>query len=170
MKHLVAVLFVALSLASTSVWAVKAGDKAPQWTGIDTAGEAYTFPAADPGKTTVLVFWATWCPYCQAFMPNLAAIERDYAARGVQVVAVNAKERGAGDPREYMEKNGYGFRTIVEGDGIAASYDVKFIPGLMIVDASGTVIWRRKSTNMKPGKSVADFWEGQVRAALEKSL
>ena len=80
-------------------------------------------------------------------MPNLAAIERDYAERGVQVVAVNAKERGAGDPREYMESNGYGFRTIVEGDDIAASYNVRFIPGLMIIDAKGKVLWRRTSTD-----------------------
>ena len=170
MKRIAGLLFVTLSLMSGTALAVKAGDKAPRWTGTDIAGEAYTFPAPDSAKTTVLIFWATWCPYCQAFMPNLAAIERDYADRGVQVVAVNTKERGAGDPRVYMEENGYGFRTIVEGDDIAAAYAVRFIPGLMIVDASGTVIWRRKSTDLPPGKSIADLWEGEVRAVLDTAL
>jgi thiol-disulfide isomerase/thioredoxin len=48
------------------------------------------------GKIVVLNFWATWCIPCREEMPDLAAIQNEYAALGVQVVGAAAdtiKER-----------------------------------------------------------------------------
>lgn len=42
------------------------------------------------GKIVVLNFWATWCIPCRKEMPDLAAIQNDYAALGVQVVGAGA--------------------------------------------------------------------------------
>ena len=42
------------------------------------------------GKVVVLNFWATWCIPCRKEMPDLAAIQNDYAALGVQVVGAAA--------------------------------------------------------------------------------
>jgi hypothetical protein len=42
------------------------------------------------GKIVVLNFWATWCIPCRKEMPDLAAIQNEYAALGVQVVAAAA--------------------------------------------------------------------------------
>ena len=85
--------------------AVQAGDPAPVWEARDLDGNALRFPVPGAGHTTVLVFWATWCPYCQVFMPHLAEIESDYRDRGVRVLAINCKEEGRekeGDPVAYL--------------------------------------------------------------------
>lgn len=89
------------------------------------------------------MFWATWCPYCKAFMPYLRRIQADYAHAGVTVVAVNAKERGEGDPKAYVRSLGFPLIGIPDGDGIAEAYGVQYIPGLFVVDGKGTIAYRR---------------------------
>lgn len=42
------------------------------------------------GRVVVLNFWATYCVPCRKEMPDLAAIQNEYAALGVQVVGASA--------------------------------------------------------------------------------
>jgi len=42
------------------------------------------------GRIVVLNFWATWCGPCKIEMPDLAAIQNQYAAYGVQVIGASA--------------------------------------------------------------------------------
>jgi len=44
------------------------------------------------GRIVVLNFWATYCIPCKAEMPDLAAIQNEYAALGVQVIGASADE------------------------------------------------------------------------------
>ena len=102
------------------------GDSAPTFeaTGID--GRKINFPASAAGNPSVVLMSATWCPYCTVLMPRLSDIRADYADRGVEVIAINAKERGRGDPIAYMRDAGWDFVTIVDdGNQIAEFYDVK---------------------------------------------
>jgi thiol-disulfide isomerase/thioredoxin len=42
------------------------------------------------GRIVVLNFWATYCGPCKKEMPDLVAIQNEYAARGVQVIGATA--------------------------------------------------------------------------------
>lgn len=162
---------LALAAATLPAWGVQAGDEAPPWVGMDAGDQAVTFPDVLNGNPAVMVFWATWCPYCKAFMPYLEPILDDYSDRGVQVIAINTREdESDGDPGAFLEDLGFPLMGILEGDAIAADYDVHFIPGLMVVDGSGTVSWRRESTDLPPGEELSEFWSTEVRAALDAAL
>lgn len=44
------------------------------------------------GKTVLLVFTATWCPYCGAEAGYLEGIHQEFKDRGVRVIVVDVKE------------------------------------------------------------------------------
>ena len=46
------------------------------------------------GRIVILNFWATYCIPCKAEMPDLAAIQNEYAALGVQVIGASTDEVG----------------------------------------------------------------------------
>lgn len=163
-------LFIAIFSFSCLTFAVEIGDVAPPFEGMDEAGANVSFPAVIDGKPTIMVFWATWCPYCKAFMPFLEQIQKDYGTDQINVVLINHKERGAGDPVAYT--NGLTFEqiSVMEGDSIGDDYSVDFIPGLMIAGADGRIAWKRKSTDLPAGRQVGEFWDMKVREQLDKML
>jgi thiol-disulfide isomerase/thioredoxin len=169
MKRLLT-LIAACTFVTTSASGVEQGDLAPKWGGSDFDGRMVLFPNVAQGQPAVLVFWATWCSYCKAFMPYLEDIEAEYADQGVKIVAVNAKEDGEGDPKAYVESLGFPVTAVRDGDEIAVAYDVEFIPGLMVIDGEGMVAYRRQWTDLPAGRTVAELWSDQVREALDRLL
>ena len=171
-----AAIVLAFTLAVTTAPAVAAdrldeGDTAPAWTGVDLiSGDTVEFPAVLDDRPALILFWATWCPYCKAFMPYAEGIQADYADRGLQVVTFNHKERGAGDAAAYAKSLGFPMIAIADADSIGDLYDVDFIPGLMVVDGDAKIVYRRKSTNLPAGKTVAEQWDSEVRAVLDGLL
>jgi thiol-disulfide isomerase/thioredoxin len=172
MTRLIRNVTFVLAAVSIAMWldtaaAVEKGDAAPAWQARDFAGHTVDFPAVAEGRPTVVVFWATWCPYCRAFMPYLKNIQADYAKHGVKVVAINAKEDGRGDPKAYVQALGFTPIAVADGDEIAKAYGIQYIPGLLIVDGKGMVAYRRPWTDLPAGQTVAELWDAQVRTALD---
>ena len=54
-----------------------------------TPDELHAIIARHAGKVVVVNFWASWCPPCRTEFPDIMAVDRDYRARGVQVLAVS---------------------------------------------------------------------------------
>lgn len=156
-----------LSLAACDI---EQGSVAPSWSATTFDGSAVRFPELLNDKPTVMVFWATWCNYCKAFMPYLRQIQADYGADRINVLTINAKEDGSGDPAAYIRDLGFPMIAVRDGDTIAAAYDVEYIPGLMIIGADGVVAYRRGWTDLPAGDTVAKLWSIQVRQGLDELL
>ena len=167
-----AVLLCLLGLAACSLerGELDAGDRAPPWSATTFAGDTVRFPELLEGKPTVVVFWATWCSYCKAFMPYLEGIYETYGSDRINIVTINAKEDGSGDPAAYIADLGFPTIAVRDGDAIAADYDVEYVPGLMIVDGDGMVAYRRAWTELPAGETVANLWSVQVRLGLDQLL
>jgi hypothetical protein len=71
-------------------------------------------------EALVLVQWCNHCPYVQAWEQRLNAVSRDYAERGVRVVAVNSNDASSHpeDSFEEMQK-----RASAEGFAFDYLYD-----------------------------------------------
>ena len=158
-----------LCLLTTSAPGVTKGDEAPPWSGKDLVdGSLVEFPAVLNERPAVLLFWATWCPYCKAFMPYVKEIQADYAQYGVQIISFNAKERGRGDPKAYVESLGFPIVAVAKADAIGEQYNIQFIPGLLVVRGDGEIVYRRKSTDLPAGKTVSQQWDEEVREVLDE--
>ena len=64
--------------------------KAPSFETTDAAGNTLRYPQDLEGPTIVL-FWATWCPYCKSLMPHLQSVVDEYGGE-VEVIALNFRE------------------------------------------------------------------------------
>ena len=84
-------------------------------------------------------------------MPYAGQLQQEFADAGVQIIALNAKERGRGDPRAYVESLGFPTVAIADADAIAARYGVEYIPGLMVVDGDGMLVYQRGCTVARAG-------------------
>ncbi len=164
-KLVIALLTLLLALAACSQQQTQ---RAPSWQGVDLlTNQPVIFPEVLGGKPAVLLFWATWCPYCHAFMRFAKAIEADYRTQGVQVITFNTKERGRGDPKAYAQGLGFPLVAIRDADKIAEAYGIEFIPGLLVVDGNGNLVYRRRSTDLPAGRTVAQQWALEVREVLD---
>ncbi|MFK7830188.1 MAG: TlpA family protein disulfide reductase [Congregibacter sp.] len=162
---------VLLVMAASQVFAVGEGDVAPPWRGTDlVTGDIVAFPEVLDGKPAVILFWATWCPYCKAFMPRAAEIQAEYAEAGVKIIGLNHKERGNGDAGAYAKSLGFPLIAIADADAIGDAWSIDFIPGLLVVDGDGNIVYRRRSTNLPAGQKVSQIWAREVRLVLNKLL
>src|SRR5262245_47205371 len=57
-----------------------------------TEGKEWALEDCKDKKAFVVAFIGTQCPVNNAYMPTLVALEKAYADKGVQVVAVNSNE------------------------------------------------------------------------------
>ena len=59
------------------------------------------------GQVVVLNFWATWCGPCKEEMPSLAKLQKDYAEKGVKVVAVSVDRlEDADKAKDFLRASG----------------------------------------------------------------
>jgi thiol-disulfide isomerase/thioredoxin len=70
------------------------------------------------GKVVVLNLWATWCVPCLREIPDLVALEKEFAARGVTLVGLGMDDPGAlaEQVEPFRRKNFPAFRTWVRSE------------------------------------------------------
>jgi peroxiredoxin len=97
------------------------GQSAPLFSLNDLSGKAYTLEEMR-GKTTVIHFATTWCPFCNAEAPNLEHLYKDYKDRGVQVFIIDVMEDKEAVERSFKRFN-FSFPVLLDTDGkVSASY------------------------------------------------
>ena len=150
-----AVLLLLMLLLSASV---DAQERAIAWQGQGADGQSIRFDPAHLQRPAVLLFWATWCPYCKALMPNLQKVYDAAGKQHLDVYAIDIKDDG--DPVAELRERGQTFTLVRDGDAIADLYGIKGTPGLLLVDRSGAITYRR----------VGGDAPEKVEAALRKQL
>lgn|SRR5882724_1528539 len=135
-----------------------AQDRATAWDGKGADGELIHFDPQHLPRPAILLFWATWCPYCEALMPYLQKVV-DTAGKGkLDVYAIDIKDDG--DPVATLRKRKLSFTLVRDGDAIADQYGVKGTPGLFLVDAKGSIVYKRS------GGDAPEKVEAALRAKL----
>lgn len=140
MKRLLLICLLATA-ASVFVQAAFAQETALAWQGKTADGKTVRFDPQHLPRPAILLFWATWCPYCEALMPYVQKVYDAAGAGKLDVYAIDIKEDG--DPVKTLRERKLSFTLIVDGDAIADQYSVKGTPGLFLVDTHGKIIYRR---------------------------
>lgn len=123
---------------------------ATDFTLIDQYGNTHTL-SEYKGKTVFLNFWATWCKYCKAEMPDIQALYEQYGENQgdliVLGVASPVSEGHSGDVEtswqlvnDYLTENNYTFPVVMDTTGdIIKAYSITSYPVTYFIDSDGNV-------------------------------
>jgi peroxiredoxin len=138
------------------------GDPVAHFELPDTAGRLHS--PTDGASATVVVFTCNHCPYALAWHDRLLDVARDYAQRGVRVLAVNPNDasRYPADSYEAMQ------RRVAEEDwplpylhdadqDVAREFGARTTPDVFVLDSERRLRYR--------GAPDADYSDPAQRAA-----
>jgi len=94
------------------------------------------------GRVVVLNFWATYCVPCRTEMPDLAAVQNEFAALGVQVIGVSTDDvADRAKVLQFVRETKVNFPIWIGG---SAEHMVRFglgaaLPGTVVIDRQGKI-------------------------------
>lgn len=94
------------------------------------------------GRPIVVNFWASWCGPCVEEMPELSALQREYAKKGIQFVGVGVDS--AANIKTFLKKVPVDYPIFIAGFGgadVARAFGntAGGLPYTVVIDANGTV-------------------------------
>ncbi len=91
------------------------------------------------GKVVLLQFWATWCQYCRSDQDAVDKISREFADKGLLVLAVDAGESKR-TVKQYLTKSPRAVPIVLmENTNLAAMFAAKTYPLYILIDAEGKI-------------------------------
>ena len=123
-------------------------DRAPDFTLKDLQGRNFKL-SESRGKPVLLVFGATWCPYCVQEIPRLKEMFAKYTPLGVAIVNIDIQESQAKVAR-FADKHKLPYRVLLdETAAVAKNYGVRGVPNFTLLDKEGQVACRQ-CTSVEP--------------------
>lgn len=91
------------------------------------------------GKVLYVDFWASWCGPCAESFPFLNNLNREYSAKGLQIIGVNVDEN-AQDAQSFLVKHPANFNIAADASGqCPKNFGVKAMPSTYLIDRNGVV-------------------------------
>ncbi len=173
-------------MAGGGMAALEIAQKAPEFSrlaGVDD--QEHSLADYTDADVVVVVFTCNHCPASQAYEDRLIALQRDYRAKGVQVIAINPncpekvpldsfekmKERAAGnDLGNWRDaKEPFNFPYVVDAtQEVAKAYAATCTPHVFVLDGDRKVAYMGAiDDHMAPGLVERQFLRDALDAILE---
>ena len=163
-------------MAATPSTMLTLGTPAPQFDLPDTAREGRVSLADAQGKPLLVMFLCNHCPFVKHVREQLAAIGRDYASRGLAIVAIssNDAEHYPDDSPDKMTAEaaeaGYTFPYLYdESQEVAKAYRAACTPDFYVFDAQHKLAYRGQLDPSRP-KNNTPVTGSDLRAAIDAVL
>jgi peroxiredoxin len=137
---------------------VALGTAAPDFSLPDPAGKFHALKDFAGSRALVVAFICNHCPYVKHMIDGLAQFARDYSARGLSVVAINANDvsRYAADSPANMgqlvAQKGLSFPYLYdESQAVAKAYEAVCTPDLYLFDHARRLAYRGQFDDSRPG-------------------
>jgi peroxiredoxin len=155
---------------------LKIESNAPSFSNLPgTDGKKYSLSSFADKKIAVVVFSCNHCPYVQAYEDRIISFQRDYAANGVQVIAINSNEtvHYPEDNFDEMVKRAkskeFNFPYLRDEDqSVANAYGATHTPEFFVFDEKRKLRYRGKFDDnyQNPSAVKATYLKNAVDALL----
>ena len=164
-------------MARTASTMLALGTTAPDFSLPDVvSGKTITRDQAAGPRGLLVMFLCTHCPFVQHVNQELGRLGRDYAGRGIGIVAISSNDADAypddAPPglRRQAEEHGFQFPYLFdESQDVARAYQAACTPDFFLFDAGKRLVYRGQLDGSRPGNGVAV--DGRdLRAAMDQVL
>jgi len=152
------------------------GPPAPAFSLPDTNGKNVSLAEFKNATALLVVFMCNHCPYVVHIRPGLAQLAKDYAAKNVAVVGINAndvKNYPADSPakmKDEVKHAGYTFPYLYdESQAVAKAYRAACTPDFFLFDRGRRLVYRGQFDASRPGNGVPVTGK-DLRAAIDAVL
>ncbi len=115
----------------------RVGQPAPEFAEPTAAGGRLDL-ASLRGHPVYLNFFASWCPPCNDEAPSIEALQRRYAAQGLQVVGVDVLENAA-KAKQFVAEHRLSYPAVVDDGTLRDQYRIDGLPVHVFIDRGGVV-------------------------------
>lgn len=126
---------------------------------VDAAGQPVDMKTYR-GKVVIVVFWSQALGGCEEVLLEVDAVQKETAARGVEVLAVCLDPPG-GAASQWLAEKKIAWRQVFTSEGLlsrdARAWQVATVPAGVLVDATGKVRW-------------IDPWQDDLRLGVAELL
>jgi len=137
MTILAAVFLASLWISSSGA---AGGAEGTEFTLESAGGERVSIRRFVGTKPVLIVFWATWCPHCNAAVPAINEIQSRLSGR-LQILAIDFMESRE-KVMAFMKTKGVTYPVLYDSEGtVARNYRVVGIPTYVLLDKEGRVIY-----------------------------
>jgi peroxiredoxin len=152
------------------------GTEAPGFALPDTEGNTVSLSDFEDAKALVVVFMCNHCPFVKHIIDGLVGLVKQYQARGVAFVGINANDVD-NYPEDRPEKmvrfaaqKGFTFPYLYDATQEAAkSYHAACTPDFFVFDDDRKLVYRGQMDDSRPGNEVP-ITGADLRAALDAVL
>lgn len=163
-------------MAAVSSTMLELGTAAPDFSLPDTTGKLVSLADYKQAPATLVVFMCNHCPYVKHIANQFAEFAREYQAKGVTVIGINANDVSThpddspAKMAEEAKKIGYTFPYLYdETQEVAKSYRAACTPDFFLFDKDHKLAYRGQFDGSRPGNNVAVTGE-DLRMALNAVL
>ena len=111
---------------------------APRFNAKTLKGEKFSNESLK-GKVVLLQFWTTWCPYCKQDQSMVEKLEKEYADKGLVILAVDVNESKK-TVSNYLKDHPRSCRVVLTEDtNLAARFEAKSYPVYVVLDKDGNI-------------------------------
>ncbi len=163
-------------MAATESTMLELGTEAPDFELPLPSGTLVRLSDFAGGQGLTVAFISNHCPFVKLIREGLADFAREYAERGIAMVAINSNDfvNYPDDRPEKMQVEvdefGYSFPYVYdESQEVAKAYRAACTPEFYLFDADNKLVYRGRFDGATPGNGVAVTGE-ELRAAADAFL
>ncbi|MBU0551735.1 TlpA family protein disulfide reductase [Myxococcota bacterium] len=116
---------------------------APEIKGKSTQDELINV-ADYKGKTTIILFWATWCAPCKKAIPEFIKIQEEIGEDKIQIIAINMDDaQTRSRVKSTIKRNKWKMPIILDTDGTIAKKinSTNSAPYTVVIDKQGKIAY-----------------------------
>jgi thiol-disulfide isomerase/thioredoxin len=117
------------------------------------------------GQWVYLDFWASWCAPCRLSFPWMNQLQREWAPKGLQIVAINLDSQ-RDKALQFLQRHPAQFTVLWDAAGHSAkAYELQAMPMSYLIDPQGQIVSAHRGFTEASAHATEMDWRKRLAAS-----